>query len=161
MWATVADLGRWAEGSGEIEGMINAGELESVAPSEAHAQRLLAEAERHLLSADRVADTDPPMAYDSLYSAARKALAAVLAKQGLRATSRGGHLAAQRAIEAQLGRVRHVVKAFNHLRITRNEADYPSEQSPPLTPADVREDLPAAADIVDAMTKLVPRVGPF
>lgn len=157
----MADSGRWAEGSVEIERMLAAGELEHVAPSGAHAQRLLAEAERHLVSAERVADTDPPMAYDSLYSAARKALAAVLAKQGLRATSRGGHLAAQRAIEAQLGRIRHVVKAFNHLRITRNEADYPSEESPPLTPADVREDLPEATDIVEVMKKLVLRVGPF
>ncbi|OUZ11930.1 hypothetical protein BHE97_03385 [Aeromicrobium sp. PE09-221] len=65
------------------------------------------------------------MAYDSLYAAARKALAAVLAKQGLRATSQGGHLAAQHAIEAQLGRLRHVVGAFNRMRITRHEADYP------------------------------------
>lgn len=161
MWTTVAESGRWTEGAAEIEAMIAAGELENVTPSNTHAQRLLAEAERHLLSADRVADTDPPMAYDSLYSAARKALAAVLAQQGLRATSRGGHLAAQRAIEAHLGRLRHVIKAFNHLRITRNEADYPSEETPPLTPDDVREDLPAATDIVDAMSKLVPRVGPF
>lgn len=157
----MADSQRWAEGASEIEGMIAAGDLENVAPSEAHAQRLLAEAERHLLSADRMADTDPPMAYDSLYSAARKALAAVLAKQGLRATSRGGHIAAQRAIEAQLGRVRHVVRAFNHLRVTRNEADYPSEETPPLKPTDVREDLPEALEIVEAMKKLVPRVGPF
>lgn len=157
----MTDPGRWAEGAAGIESMIEAGEVEQVAPSKAHAQRLLAEAERHLVSAEMVADVDPPMAYDSLYAAARKALAAVLAKQGLRATSRGGHLAAQHAIEAQLGRMRHVVRAFNRLRITRNEADYPSEEHPPLSPADVREDLPAAADIVDAMKKLVPRVGPF
>lgn len=157
----MTEQGRWAEGAAEIEAMIAAGEIERVAPSQAHSLRLLAEAERHLASANMVADSDPPMAYDSLYSAARKALAALLAKQGLRATSRGGHLAGQRAVETQLGRMRHVVKAFNHLRITRNEADYPSEESPPLTPADVREDLPAAADIVDSMKKFVPRVGPF
>lgn len=157
----MTDPARWPEGSVEIEQMITVGELERVAPSATHAQRLLAEAERHLVSAEQVADTDPPMAYDSLYSAARKALSAVLYKQGLRATSRGGHLAAQHAIEAQLGRIRHVVKAFHHLRVTRNEADYPSEESPPLTPADVREDLPEAASIVDAMKKFIPRVGPF
>jgi len=157
----VTDPGRWPEGSASIESMIETGELEQVAPSEAHAQRLLTEANRHLVSAEMVADVDPVMAYDSLYAAARKALAAVLAKQGLRATSRGGHLATQHAIEAQLGRMRHVVRVFNRLRITRNEADYPSEEHPPLSPTDVREDLPEAADIVDAMKKLVPRMGPF
>jgi len=141
--------------------MLAAGELEQVGPSGAHAQRLLTEADRHLVSAEMVADADPPMVYDSLHAAARKALSAVLAKQGLRATSRGGHLAAQHAIEAQLGRMRHVVRAFNRLRITRNEADYPSEEHPPLSPADVREDLPEAAGIVDAMKKLLPRMGPF
>lgn len=141
--------------------MIRDGELDKVAPSRGHADRLLAEAERHLASAEAMADLDPPMAYDSLYAAARKALAAVLAVQGLRATSRGGHVAVQHAIEAQLGRMRHVIKSFSRLRITRNEADYPSEEHPPLAATDVREDLPAASDIVDAMRRLAPRMGPF
>jgi hypothetical protein len=157
----MTDQGRWPEGAEEIEGMLSAGSLERVTPSPTHALRLLAEAERHLGTARMVADADPPMAYDSLYSAARKALVAALAQQGLRATSRGGHLVVQFALEAQLGRVRHVVKAFNRLRVTRNEADYPREESPPLSSADVHEDLPAAADIVDAMRKFVPRLGPF
>jgi hypothetical protein len=157
----MVDPGRWAEGAVEIESMIQGGELERVIPSRSHAERLLAEAVRHLTSAEAMADLDPPMAYDSLYAAARKSLAAVLAVQGLRATSRGGHLAVQHAIEAQLGRIRHVIKSFSRLRITRNEADYPSEEHPQLTAADIREDLPAAADIVDAMKRLAPRMGPF
>jgi len=63
--------------------------------------------------------------------------------------------------EGALGRVRHVIKPFNRLRIIRNEADYPSEEHPALSSVDVLEDLPAAADIVDAMKRLVPRVGAF
>ncbi len=153
--------GRWAEGAAEIEAMIASGELETVMPSAIHAERLLAEAEQHLASAEMVAAFDPPMAYDSLYAAARKALTAVLAQQGLRATTRGGHIAAQHAVEAQLGRMRHVIKAFNHLRITRNDADYPREETPPLTTSDIREDLPLAADIVSVMKTLIPRLGPF
>ena len=46
---------------------------------------------------------DPPGAFAVLYDAARESLGAVLAQQGLRATSRNGHRAAQEALEAQLG----------------------------------------------------------
>lgn len=74
---------------------------------------------------------DAPGAYDMLYSAARKAMAAVIAVQGLRATSKGGHLAVQEAVTAQHGRSGAVIRPCGRLRSTRNEADYPG--STPLS----------------------------
>ncbi|MBK6886571.1 MAG: hypothetical protein IPH03_09080 [Tetrasphaera sp.] len=80
---------RWATGADQIADMLAAGELEQVAPSPQNAARLLAEAERHLRSAALLGPDDPAGAYDMLYAAARKAMAAALAVQGLRSTSKG------------------------------------------------------------------------
>lgn len=93
-----------------------------------------------------------------LYAAARKSMAAVLAAQGLRATSKGGHVAVQEAVAAQLGRSGAVVRPFGRLRRTRNDADYPRLDSPQLSGQDIAEDLPKARDIVTAMGHLLPHL---
>lgn len=152
---------RWATGADQVQALIEAGDLEMVTPSQENAQRLLAEARQHLRSASVLAHDDPPGAYDLLYAAARKALSAVLAVQGLRATSRGGHVAVQEAITAQLGRSGAVVKPFGRLRRTRNEADYPKLDTPAIDPADITEDLSKAQVIVDAMEKLLLHLDPW
>ncbi|MDO5627403.1 MAG: hypothetical protein Q4G43_03680 [Mobilicoccus sp.] len=151
-------MSRWEPGRAEVESLLAAGHLERIAPSLDNAARLMAEAERHLGSASTLADDDPAGAYDMLYSAARKAMSAALAVQGLRATSAGGHVAVQEAVTAQLGRQGQVVKPFGRLRRTRNEADYPRLDTPQLTPADVAEDLTKAAAIVRAMGALLPHL---
>jgi hypothetical protein len=63
-----------------------------VSPSAELAGRLLDEAERHLASARTVADDDPAGSYQLAHDAARKACAALLAAQGLRATPAGALL---------------------------------------------------------------------
>lgn len=88
-------------------------------------------------------------------------MAAVLAVQGLRATSKGGHLAVQDAVTHQLGATGAIVRPFGRLRRTRNEADYPRLDSPELTAADVLEDLPRASQIVTAMASLFPHLQPW
>ncbi len=135
--------------------MLDVEDLERVTPSEENAQRLLVEARRHLRSASALAQEDPPGAYDLLYSAARKALAAALAVQGLRVTSQGGHVAVQEAVTFQLGRSGAVVKPFGRLRRTRNEADYPRLGAPAIDPQDIDDDLSKAEAIVGAMESLV------
>lgn len=152
---------RWDTGQDVVGALLVAGELEQVAPSVDNAARLLAEADRHLRSAEVLAEIDPPGGYDLLYAAARKAMAAALAVQGLRATSRGGHLAVQEAVTAQLGRSGAVVRPFGRLRRTRNDADYPRLDSPQLTAEAVAEDLPKARAIVTAMGGLVPHLEPW
>ena len=150
---------RWQTGQEEIDAMLQAGELELVVPSAENADRLMAEAERHLRSAQSLAGEDPAGGYDMLYAAARKAMAAALAVQGLRATSTGGHVAVQRAITYQLGRSGAVVRPFGRLRRTRNDADYPRLDTPELTTDDIVDDLPKARDIVMSMQRLIPHLG--
>jgi hypothetical protein len=94
----------WATGAEAIRNLIDKGELEEVEPSAEIGQRLLLDAEQHLASARTIADAgDLTGAYQLAYDALRKTAASLLAVQGLRATSRGGHVAVQDAVVAQFG----------------------------------------------------------
>lgn len=157
----MATPGKWAQGASEIEDMLARGELEKVEPSEDHADLLLSQAQGHLDAADGLLEQHPPSAYSLLYEGARKAMSAVLAKQGLRGTASGGHVAVQNAIEAQLGAMRHVVRKFRQLRTRRHDSEYPSINQPEVTVDEAREGLADARDILDLMGKVVPEVGPF
>lgn len=156
------DPGRWPEGEAEIDAVIESGELELVEPSPAHADLLLTQADGHISSAEPLVDEHPPSAFALLYDGARKAMTALLAKQGLRPTRAGGHIAVQNAVEAQLGRnTRHLVRPFRDLRRRRNESEYPSPEDPPVTVGEAREGLEDARGIVDVMRQMLPHVGPF
>ena len=84
---------RWDQGRADIERMLADRRLQRVPASREHAERMLAQARKHLTSAQEVCGDDPEGGYALLYDASRKALAAVLGNQGLRPTSAGGHLA--------------------------------------------------------------------
>ncbi|WP_109506881.1 HEPN domain-containing protein [Nocardioides speluncae] len=154
--------GRWPLGADDVSGMIERGELELVQASPDHAGLLISQAEGHLQAAAPLTEVHPSSAYNLLYDAARLALTAALAKQGLRPTRAGGHLAVQEAVEAQLGpNVRHVIRAFRMLRRRRNDNEYPSLDTLPITAEEAEDSLQDARDIVDIMRKLLPRLGPW
>ncbi len=73
-------------------------------------------------------------AFQLAYDAFRKSGASLLAVQGLRATSRGGHLAVQEAIPAQSGSTVRVFRAFGRIRRSRNSFEYPSTTAPGPSP---------------------------
>ena len=101
------------------------------------------------------------IAYDALYTTARKALTAVLQQQGLRPTQAGGHEAVIHAAEAQLiPPLRDVLRPFRLLRRTRGSGDYLAAAGA-LSSDDVRSDLPFAAAIVDAAARIVPQMSVF
>ena len=93
----------WERGREEIERLLGVGEIAHVPPSELVARRLLADADAHVVLARKGADDDPSGALQLGYDAARKASAALLAVQGLRATTTGGHIAVIEAVRAQFG----------------------------------------------------------
>ena len=93
---------RWNQGRATIDKLIADGELQRVPPSREHADQLLGQAHRDLASAGQLHDSNPKRAYESLYDAARMALTAVLENEGLRPTSRGGHIAPYAAVAAQV-----------------------------------------------------------
>ncbi len=154
--------GRWRQGEAAIQGMLDRGELQFVEPSEEHAMRLITDATRALGSAERNAAEDPRTAYVNAYDAARLSIAAVLAKQGLRATTRGGHIAVQEAIEHQLGpNTQHLVRGFARLRRHRNDAEYAEISTPEFTEQEARDACEDANEVVGAMRRFFPLVGPF
>src|SRR3546814_11895845 len=78
-------------------------------------------------------ENDLELAFAAAYDAARKSLTAVLAIQGLRPTSAGGHLSVYYSSLAQfeppMGRK---IKPFDWMRRTRNDTEYPHAGSAEL-----------------------------
>ncbi len=74
-----------------ILGMLESRRIERVEVNVSHAMSLLTTAERHVLTAHTIAALDDyAMAFTAAYDAVRKALAAVLAVEGLRVRPVGG-----------------------------------------------------------------------
>jgi hypothetical protein len=153
---------RWPRGEATIEQMMAAGELERVQPNDAHVTALLTTARAHLTSAELLRESDPAGGYGLLYDAARKSMTAILANQGLRATSRGGHIAVYQAVSAQLDPpLGKIVRPFNRMRARRNDVEYPSPEHPTVTSEEVAEDLEKAAAILEMAEKAIPGMGVF
>lgn len=151
----------WEQGRDAVESMLARGHLERVPANPDDARYLLARAAIHLESAARMADSDPEIAYDALYAAARKALTAVLRQQGLRPTRAGGHEVVIDAAFAQLDPpAGPTLRPYRRLKRTRGGGDYEAEEGA-LHPDDVRADLPVARKIVDIATKVVPHMPVF
>ena len=137
----------WSPGRDRIADLLASGELESVAPDTELAARLLADSKRHLEAArSAVGLGDLTGAYQLAYDALRKAAAALLAVQGLRATSRGGHIAIQDAVQAQFGGPGSPFPSFGRIRRSRNSYEYPDSDGAGPDHADVDD-----ADVDDAV----------
>jgi hypothetical protein len=155
----------WERGRAEIERLLGDGELEHVTPSADIVKRLLEAAEAHIGLADKGTEDDPAGALQLSYDAARKASAALLAIQGLRSTTRGGHVAVVDAVRTQFND-RGGIEVFGRLtrlRRRRNATEYPDADSPTVTEDDARQALATARETVDAARKLIDsgRLGPF
>jgi uncharacterized protein (UPF0332 family) len=154
-------MSSWPRGREEVQGMIERRELTQVVADADLAERLLATARQHLDSAGVLAATDPYLAYTALYDAIRKALAALLQAQGLRATTTGGHLAVQQAARAQFGAsMGAILRPVDRIRTTRHEAEYPSAGTY-IDEDTVTDDLPEAEAVVEAVAKAMPHLSPF
>ena len=126
-----------------MTGLLEGGELERVAADGELARRLLWDSARHLTSAtEAVAGGDLPGAYQLAYDAFRKSAASLLAVQGLRATSRGGHIAIQDAIGAQFGASVPVFRSFARIDAPATPSNTPAalthRDPPPTSPAPSR-----------------------
>jgi hypothetical protein len=117
---------------------------------------MLAAAEAHLTSARVFVETDAIAAFSLAYDAARKASAALLAPQRLRATSRGGHIAIQDAVRAQFSGDGGLpaFRAFPRLRRSRNDFEYPDIDTPGSSPEDAAGAIDDAQAIVEAASKV-------
>ena len=93
----------WTTGREKVTELLGRGELEHVEVNPEHAKALINRADKHLATAHILVETDPEGAYTLLYDASRLALTAALAVQGLRPTTRGGHVVVGDALRAQRG----------------------------------------------------------
>lgn len=151
-------MNRWQRGETEIEHLLAAGELQRVKGPAADGTLWLDRAAATLDSAAALAASNPNSAYTLAYDAARFACAGLLAQQGLRATTTGGHLAIQRAAIAQFGTV---FDRFAVMRRRRNELEYPEYPDETVETAEASDAIASARVIIDAARALVGHLGLF
>ena len=151
----------WTTGREKVTELLGRGELEHVEVNPEHAKALINRADKHLATAHILVETDPEGAYTLLYDASRLALTAALAVQGLRPTTRGGHVVVGDALRAQRGSHDMVSKIFSRLRRTRHEVEYPDVDYEPVSSDEAEEALEDARYIVAQMKKFIPQLGAF
>lgn len=94
-------MSRWTRGEAEVEQLIASKQLQRVIGGQATGAHLLQKASRTLETAGEIVGQDPDSAYVLAYDAARYSGTAILAHQGLRPTTSGGHYAVEVALRAQ------------------------------------------------------------
>ena len=146
----------WEPGRERVRELIDAGEVDRVTPDLTIARRMLEDAGRHLAtaSAAKVAG-DLSGAYQLAYDALRKSAASLLEAQGLRATSRGGHLAVQEVVTAQFGTTVRVFRSFGRIRRARKSFEYPSSNSPGPADDDIDDAIAVATRAREAATTIL------
>jgi hypothetical protein len=147
---------RWEQGRSTIDRLLFDQRLQRVPASREHADSMIAQARRYVASARLVASTDADAGYVLAYDAARKALTAVLENQGLRPTSRGGHIALIDAVTAQLDPpLGATLRPVDRMRTRRNRIEYPAPDVPPVTADELAETLPKVEAVIDVAAKVV------
>jgi len=94
---------RWSTGEAAVERLLAVGQVERVQGAQADGASWLDRARRGLQAARVIAETAPDSSVVLAYDAARQACVALLAQQGLRPTTAGGHYAVEEVIRAQFG----------------------------------------------------------
>jgi len=117
-------MARWQSGEADIEEMVGA----------------------------NLVDTDTHSAYVLAYDAARFACNALLAQQGLRATTSGGHYAVERAVRAQFGQG---FRTFGDLRRRRNELEYSRIPGDAPTADEVKQAVDEVQRIIAGADRLI------
>lgn len=154
---------RWARGSSQIVKLLEARELQRIAASNDAASGLLDMATAHVAAAKVCVQLDAAGALALAYDATRKAATAVLAHQGLRPTTKGGHLVVVYAVEAQFPGVPGL-RALDRLRRRRNETEYPDPEGyDPIRTEEADEAVKVAEAAIETVRTLIdrPEVGLF
>jgi len=151
-------MARWKLGEAEVEALIGSGELQKLTGDAANGERLLVKAAVTLNTARTAIERDPDSAFVLAYDAARQALTGLLAHQGLRPTTRGGHYAVEQAARAQFG---PGFRQFGALRRRRNELEYPERPGDDAGAEEATEAVDHAREIITAAEGLLGQLGIF
>ena len=141
----------------EVSDLLRDGRVERVTPDLVAAWERVADAKTHLVSSDKLAKSDPALAYVALYDAARKAITAHMQANGYRVPSRpGAHQAVGLYAEATLvtpANIAHI-KAFERMRQVRNRSEYDDQPvSELLLRTDRQHSLEIVATVEAALVK--------
>lgn len=151
-------MARWKRGESEVEALLASGELQKLTGAAANGERLLEKAAVTLTTARSAVETDPDSAFVLAYDSARQALTALLAHQGLRPTTKGGHYAVEQAVRAQFG---PGFRQFGALRRRRNELEYPERPGDDADQNEASEAIENAESILSAAEGLLDQLGLF
>jgi HEPN domain-containing protein len=146
---------RWSAGEATVERLLEEGHVERVQGAQADGASWLERARRGLDAARIVTKAAPDSGVILAYNAARQACTALLAQQGLRPTTVGGHYAIEEVIRAQFGTS---LRAFGGLRRRRNELEYPLYPTEQASAAEASEALATAEQIIEAVAQLLPNL---
>jgi hypothetical protein len=151
-------VSRWSVGEAEVESLLAERALQPVTGSAADGAPGLTRARQTIASAQVLLSTDPSNALVLAYDAARQACTALLAQQGLRPTTAGGHVAVERAVRAQFD---GPFTPYGGLRRRRNEIEYPSHPDEAVDTHEATQAMAAAEAVLDAAAKLLPHLDLF
>ena len=151
-------MARWSRGESEVSALLDAGDLQKLTGEAANGERLLEKAAVTLTTARSAIERDPDSAFVLAYDAASQALTGLLAHQGLRPTTKGGHYAVERAARAQFG---PGFRQFGALRRRRNELEYPERPDDDATSDEASEAVKNAQTIITAAAGLIEQLGLF
>jgi hypothetical protein len=147
----------WNPGRGKIDEMLRARDLEQLTGEAADGEFHLDRADTAVASAEALTGTDPSSSLTLAYDAYRTGLGALLAHQGLRVTTAGGHVAYGAAARAQFP---GHFDEFDHLRRMRHVTEYPrSPTDTDVTVSEAREACAMAREACEAARKLLPHLG--
>jgi hypothetical protein len=124
---------RWRKGEETITRLLDKQHLQRVIADQATARALVTMAEHHTQSAAILCESDPEGAFSLAYDATRKAATALLAHQGLRPTTAGGHLAVVDATNAQFPGVAGL-KSSTASAVAATRANTPTPQATTRSP---------------------------
>lgn len=145
-------------GEEEIERLIARSELETVTGAAADGVPLLDQARRTAATAAGLVSVDAYSAYVLAYDSARFACIALLAEQGLRATTSGGHYAVEQSVRAQFG---DGFRPFGTLRRRRNELEYPHLPADTASSDEAEQAAGTAQRLIAAASMLLPQLSFF
>ncbi len=151
-------MARWKRGEAQVEGLIAGGDLQKLTGDAANGERLLEKAAITLETARTAIERDPDSAFVLAYDAARQALTGLLAHQGPRPTTKGGHDAVEQNARPQFG---PGFRQFGALRRRRNELEYPERPGDDATTDEASEAAGNAQAIITAAEGLPDQLGLF
>jgi hypothetical protein len=148
----------WAQGAPVVERLLEERRLERVLGAQADGSPWLDRARKTITAARVIELTSPDSAFVLAYDAARQACTALLAQQGLRPTTSGGHYAVEESVRAQFG---PILRPFGALRRRRNELEYPVDPADGASATEATDGIRVAAELIDAAAKILPNLGFF